>query len=131
MPFRIVPSLVLTNVGNLSLETALFIVARCAIVYVLLLVLLRVAGKREVGQMTPFDLVVLLLISNAVQNAMTGPDTSVGGGIVAAVTLIGISPPIPLASVSAAKSYEGSSTELPPFSFATARSSTRICERRG
>lgn len=79
------------NVGNLSLETALFIVARCAIVYVLLLVLLRVAGKREVGQMTPFDLVVLLLISNAVQNAMTGPDDTLAGGIVAATTLIGIS----------------------------------------
>lgn len=77
--------------GNLTLEAALFIFLRCIIVYVALLVLLRIAGKREVGQMTPFDLVVLLLISNAVQNAMTGPDTSVGGGMVAAATLIGVS----------------------------------------
>lgn len=77
--------------GELTVQTAGFIVLRCLIVYILLLILLRIAGKREVGQMTPFDLVVLLLISNSVQNAMTGPDTSLGGGIVAAVTLIGIS----------------------------------------
>jgi uncharacterized membrane protein YcaP (DUF421 family) len=50
---------------------------------------LRVAGKRELGQMTPFDLVVILLIANAVQNAMVGPDTSVTGGLIAAAVLIG------------------------------------------
>lgn len=64
------------------------IALRTLIVYALLLLLIRLAGKREIGQLTPFDLVVLLLISNAVQNAMTGPDTSVAGGMVAAVTLI-------------------------------------------
>jgi len=48
----------------------------------------RLSGKREVGQMTPFDLTLLLLLSNAVQNAMTGPDTSLAGGVVAAVTLL-------------------------------------------
>lgn len=64
------------------------IALRTTVVYVLLLVLIRLAGKREIGQLTPFDLVVLLLISNAVQNAMTGPDTSVGGGAIAAVTLV-------------------------------------------
>jgi uncharacterized membrane protein YcaP (DUF421 family) len=57
-------------------------------VYAVVLIGIRLAGKREVGQMTPFDLALLLLISNAVQNAMTGPDTSVSGGIVAAVTLL-------------------------------------------
>ena len=64
------------------------IALRAAIVYVLLLVGIRLAGKREIGQLTPFDLVVLLLISNAVQNAMTGPDTSVTGGAAAAATLL-------------------------------------------
>ncbi len=51
------------------------------------LVLLRLAGKRELGQMTPFDLVVILVIANAVQNAMTGGDNSLTGGIIAAATL--------------------------------------------
>jgi uncharacterized membrane protein YcaP (DUF421 family) len=69
-------------------ETMLEIVLRTAIVYAVVLIGIRLAGKREVGQMTPFDLALLLLLSNAVQNAMTGPDTSVTGGIVAAVTLL-------------------------------------------
>jgi len=64
------------------------IVARTVIVYVALLVGLRLAGKRELGQMTPFDLVVILLVANAVQNAMVGPDTSLTGGLIAAGVLI-------------------------------------------
>ncbi|MBI3404671.1 MAG: DUF421 domain-containing protein [Acidobacteria bacterium] len=64
------------------------ILLRTIIIYFVVLVGIRVAGKREVGQMTPFDLVLLLLIANAVQNAMTGPDTSVTGGLVAALTLL-------------------------------------------
>ena len=52
----------------------LHIVGRTAVVYLLVLAGVRLSGKREVGQMTPFDLVLLLLISNSVQNAMTGPD---------------------------------------------------------
>jgi uncharacterized membrane protein YcaP (DUF421 family) len=68
--------------------TLIEIVCRTAIVYAVILIGIRLAGKREVGQMTPFDLALLLLISNAVQNAMTGPDTSVSGGIVAAATLL-------------------------------------------
>jgi uncharacterized membrane protein YcaP (DUF421 family) len=64
------------------------IVLRTVIVYVALLFGLRLAGKREMGQMTPFDLVVILLIANAVQNAMVGPDTSVTGGLIAAGVLI-------------------------------------------
>jgi len=64
------------------------IVLRTVIVYVALLLGLRLAGKRELGQMTPFDLVVILLIANAVQNAMVGPDTSVTGGLIAAGVLI-------------------------------------------
>jgi uncharacterized membrane protein YcaP (DUF421 family) len=67
---------------------ALEIVLRTTIIYVLVLVGIRLTGKREVGQMTPFDLTLLLLLSNSVQNAMTGPDTSLVGGIVAAVVLL-------------------------------------------
>jgi uncharacterized membrane protein YcaP (DUF421 family) len=63
-------------------------VLRTVIVYVLLVVLLRVFGKRELAQLNPFDLVVLLLLSNAVQNAIIGPDNSVTGGALGAVTLL-------------------------------------------
>ena len=66
------------------------IVARTLIVYAALLLGLRIAGKRELGQMTPFDLVVILLIANAVQNAMVGADTSLTGGLLAAAMLIGV-----------------------------------------
>jgi uncharacterized membrane protein YcaP (DUF421 family) len=69
-------------------HTLLQIAARTAIIYLAVLIGLRLTGKREVGQMTVFDLVLLILIANAVQNAMTGPDTSVTGGIVAAGTLL-------------------------------------------
>jgi uncharacterized membrane protein YcaP (DUF421 family) len=68
----------------------LLIVLRCTIVYVLLLLALRLTGKRQLGQFTPFDFAVLLIVSNAVQNAMTGPDTSLVGGIVGAGTLFGL-----------------------------------------
>src|SRR6266513_2392301 len=71
-----------------SWVTALSIVARTGTVYLLVLVGVRLTGKREVGQMTPFDLTLLLLLSNAVQNAMTGPDTSLAGGAVAAAVLL-------------------------------------------
>lgn len=60
---------------------------RTAIVYAIVLIGVRLSGKREIGQMNAFDLVLLLLLSNAVQNAMTGPDTSVVGGVQAALTL--------------------------------------------
>ena len=64
------------------------ILLRTTLVYVLILVGLRLAGKREIGQMTVFDLVVLLLLANAVQNAMVGPDTSLIGGVLAALMLL-------------------------------------------
>ncbi|HZP23573.1 MAG TPA: YetF domain-containing protein [Terriglobales bacterium] len=64
------------------------IIGRTGIIYLVVLLGMRLSGKREVGQMTPFDLTLLLLISNAVQNAMTGPDTSLLGGVVAALTLL-------------------------------------------
>jgi uncharacterized membrane protein YcaP (DUF421 family) len=64
------------------------IVLRTGIIYLVVLIGVRLSGKREVGQMTPFDLTLLLLLSNSVQNAMTGPDTSLTGGAVAAATLL-------------------------------------------
>jgi uncharacterized membrane protein YcaP (DUF421 family) len=64
------------------------IVLRTLVVYLVVLIGLRLAGKREIGQMTVFDLVVLLLLANAVQNAMVGPDSSLLGGILAAGVLL-------------------------------------------
>ncbi|MBZ5598126.1 MAG: DUF421 domain-containing protein [Acidobacteriia bacterium] len=64
------------------------IVLRTAVIYAVVLIGVRLSGKREVGQMTPFDLTLLLLISNAVQNAMVGPDSSLLGGVIAAGTLL-------------------------------------------
>lgn len=63
-------------------------IARSAIVYLFLIVLLRLTGKRQIGQLAPFDLVLLLVLSNAVQNSMTGGDNSVAGGLICAVTLV-------------------------------------------
>ncbi len=65
------------------------LVVRSAAVYLALLLMLRVFGKREVGQFTLFDLVLILLVANAVQPAMTGPDSSLIGGFIIIVTLIG------------------------------------------
>jgi uncharacterized membrane protein YcaP (DUF421 family) len=75
---------------ELNLTDAVGIILRTLAVYLVILVGLRLSGKREIGQMTVFDLVVLLLIANAVQNAMVGPDTSLLGGIVAAVVLLAL-----------------------------------------
>jgi len=61
---------------------------RTVAVYLVLAVLLRLAGKRELAQLTGFDLVVMLLLSNVVQNAIIGPDNSLTGGLVGAVVLI-------------------------------------------
>ena len=63
---------------------------RPIIVYLALVLLLRVFGKRELAQLNPFDLVVLLSLSNTVQNAIIGDDNSVTGGIVGAVSLLAI-----------------------------------------
>jgi uncharacterized membrane protein YcaP (DUF421 family) len=74
----------LTASWHVLLDVAL----RTSIVYLALLVGLRLTGTRQLGQMSTFDLVLLLIIANAVQNAMVGPDTSLAGGLVAAGVLI-------------------------------------------
>lgn len=63
---------------------------RPIIIYLVLIILLRLFGKRELAQLNPFDLVVLLSLSNTVQNAIIGDDNSITGGIIGAVGLLGI-----------------------------------------
>src|ERR1700722_338074 len=65
-------------------------ILRPVIVYLFLVVFLRIFGKRELAQLNPFDLVVLLSLSNTVQNAMIGDDNSVSGGLVGALSLLAI-----------------------------------------
>lgn len=64
-------------------------IIRPIIVYVFLVVLLRVFGKRELAQLNPFDLVVLIMLSNTVQNSIIGDDNSVTGGLIGATALCG------------------------------------------
>ncbi|HEY6172660.1 MAG TPA: YetF domain-containing protein [Candidatus Kapabacteria bacterium] len=63
---------------------------RSSVVYCLLIVVFRLAGKRHVAQLSLIDFILILLVSNAVQNAMVGEDTTLGGGIAAALTLVAI-----------------------------------------
>jgi len=64
--------------------------ARPVVVYLVLVLLLRLFGKRELAQLNPFDLVVLLSLSNTVQNAIIGDDNSVTGGVIGAFSLLAI-----------------------------------------
>ena len=63
---------------------------RAVVVYVMVLVMVRMAGKRAMGQFTPFDMLLIVLLGNAVQNALLGKDTSLGGGLLLAATLIAL-----------------------------------------
>lgn len=65
-------------------------VLRAIAVYFVILVLVRLSGKRTVGQFTPFDLIVVVLLGTAVQNSLIGEDTSLLGGLILAATLIGL-----------------------------------------
>lgn len=66
------------------------LILRCAIVYIFLIFLLRISGKRQIGQLAPFDLVLLLVLSNSVQNSMNAGDNSLIGGLISAGTLVGL-----------------------------------------
>jgi uncharacterized membrane protein YcaP (DUF421 family) len=66
------------------------VVLRTAVVYLFLVVVLRLTGKREVGQMTILELIVILIVSDAVQNSMVGENTSLWGGLVAVLTLLAL-----------------------------------------
>jgi uncharacterized membrane protein YcaP (DUF421 family) len=63
-------------------------VVRGVIIYIFLVLILRITGKRQIGQLAPFDLVLLLVLSNALQNSMNGGDNSIIGGLVSALTLV-------------------------------------------
>ena len=67
------------------------LVLRAAVVYIFIVVLLRLGGKRQIGQMGVAEFVAILLISNAVQNSMNGGDNSITGGLILAVVLVGLS----------------------------------------
>jgi uncharacterized membrane protein YcaP (DUF421 family) len=67
------------------------LILRSAIVYAFIFLLLRMLGKKHIGEMAPFDLVILLILSEAVQNALVADDKSVTGGLIVAGTLFGIS----------------------------------------
>ena len=69
-------------------DILLNVALRTTVVYFALLAGIRVTGARQLGQMSTFDLVLILIIANAVQNAMVGPDTSLAGGLVAAGVLL-------------------------------------------
>lgn len=65
-------------------------VLRAVVVYVVLLALVRVSGKRTIGQFTPFDMIVVVLLGTAVQNSLIGEDVSLLGGLLLAATLVGL-----------------------------------------
>ena len=75
------------------------LVLRSTVIYLVLVAALRIFGKREIGQFTVIDLVLILLVANAVQPAMTGPDTSLLGGLVIIVTLVLVNRAISVARV--------------------------------
>lgn len=90
-------------------------ILRTVTVYVALAVLLRLAGKRDLAQLNSFDLVVMLLLSNVVQNAVIGPDNSLTGGILGAVVLVAFNAVVVRVSVSSNRVHrllEGTSTVL-------------------
>lgn len=66
------------------------LIARSVIVFIAFLIALRIFGKREVGQFTYFDLALILLVANALQPAMTGPDSSLPGGLIILATIFGM-----------------------------------------
>jgi uncharacterized membrane protein YcaP (DUF421 family) len=73
-------------------------IVRGAVIYGFLLVMVRVTGKRTVGQFTPFDLLVVMLLSEAVSNSLSGGDNSLPGGLIIATTLIALNMLIALAT---------------------------------
>src|ERR1700710_2364417 len=90
-------------------------VIRTIAVYLALALLLRLAGKRDLAQLNSFDLVVMLLLSNVVQNAVIGPDNSLSGGLLGAVVLVAFNAVVVRASVTSEgvhRLLEGTATVL-------------------
>ena len=90
-------------------------ILRTIVIYLVLAVLLRLAGKRDLAQLNSFDLVVMLLLSNVVQNAVIGPDNSLLGGIVGATVLVAFNAVMVRTSLASDRAYrlmEGTPTVL-------------------
>lgn len=79
----------MTDLFTLSMPWWEFVL-RAVVVYVAVLAMVRLSGKRTIGQFTPFDLIVVVLLGNAVQNSLIGKDSSLLGGLLLAATLIGL-----------------------------------------
>ena len=77
----------MSDAFDLSMPWWQYLVRAC-IVYFVLLAMIRLSGKRTMGQFTSFDMLLIVLLGNAVQNALLGTDTSVGGGLILAATLM-------------------------------------------
>ncbi|MHB0878612.1 MAG: DUF421 domain-containing protein [Anaerolineae bacterium] len=73
-----------------AIASAADTILRTSVIYFALLIGLRLSGKREIGQITLFDLVMLLLVANSVQNAMVGADNTLVGGLISAATLLAV-----------------------------------------
>jgi len=86
----------ITNVPDLG-SGLVGVALRSAIIYLFLVIALRIGGKREVGQLTTPDLVVLLVVANGVQNAMVGDNTTLLGGVVSTVVIIALARVIQIA----------------------------------
>jgi len=74
------------------------LIARGALVYLVLLAMVRLSGRRTIGQLTPFDLLVVMLLSEAVSNSLTGGDNSLAGGLIIAATLIALNTAVAMLS---------------------------------
>ena len=102
---------------------------RPILVYFFLIIGLRVAGKRELAQLNPFDLIVLLTLSNTVHNAIIGNDNSVSGGFIGATTLLAVNYLV-VRTVRRSKRSSGSSKADPTCSSGGASSRTTTCKRK-
>jgi uncharacterized membrane protein YcaP (DUF421 family) len=78
-------------------------IVRAAVVYLVLLVMVRVTGKRTVGQFTPFDLIVIMLLSEGVSGSLHGDDSSLPGGLIVAATLVALDVVIAVATARSRK----------------------------
>ena len=86
-PFSMNGFFITLSLKNIFMEAYLGIVLRCISVYFFMLIALRVFGKQQLSQLNTADVILILLISNAVQNAMVGSDSSLQGGLIAASVL--------------------------------------------
>jgi uncharacterized membrane protein YcaP (DUF421 family) len=108
-------------------------ILRTVIVYALLAVLFRLTGKRGLASMNTFDFVVIFLLSNVVQNAVIGNDTSLIGGIIGAVTLVTVNTAVNrliAASVTVARIFDGHATTVISDGHAIDRALRRLGLRR-